>query len=73
MDGILAGRMSTYGVVHLSTVARVRGAGLVLIPTFGRPHYTLVVPDVSTPTIAALADALGPGTTNPYHVARRRR
>lgn len=73
VEGLLAGRMSTYRTVHTSTVARVRDAGFGLIPSFRRPHYTLIVPDTSTPTIETLAAALGPATANPYHVARRRR
>lgn len=73
VDGILAGRMISYRIVHTSTVARIREAGFGLVPSFGRPHYTLVVPDASAATIEALATALGPGTANPYHVVRRRR
>lgn len=73
VEGILAGRMSTYRTVHTPTVAQVRDAGFGLIPSFRRPHYTLIVPDASTATIETLAAALGPAMANPYHVARRRR
>lgn len=73
VEGLLAGRMRTYGTVHTSTVAQVRDAGFGLVPSFRRPHYTLIVPDASAPTIETLAAALGPAMANPYHVARRRR
>lgn len=73
LDGILAGRMSSYRIVHMSSAARVLDAGFDLLPTFGRPHFTLVVPDTSHSTVESLAAALGPGAPNPYHEARRRR
>jgi hypothetical protein len=73
LDGILGGRMSSYRIVHTSTAARVRAAGFDFLPTFRRPHYTLVLPDTSQGTVEMLVAALGPGAPNPYHVARRRR
>ena len=73
LDGLLSGRMETYRVVHTASVADVREAGFGLLATFGRPHYTLILPDTSQSTVGTLAAALGPTTANPYHVARRRR
>jgi hypothetical protein len=73
LDGLLSGRMETYRVVHTASVADVRGAGFGLLATFGRPHYTLILPDTSPSTLGTLADALGPATANPYRVTRRRR
>jgi hypothetical protein len=73
LDGLLSGRMETYRVVYTASVANVREAGFGLLATFGRPHYTLILPDTSQSTLGTLAAALGTATANPYHVARRRR
>jgi hypothetical protein len=60
--------------VHTTSVANVREAGFGLLATFGRPHYTLILPDTSPSTLGRLAAALGPATANnPYLVTRRRR
>ncbi|MGQ0466382.1 MAG: hypothetical protein ACT4QG_13795 [Sporichthyaceae bacterium] len=71
-ERILADRMRTYRIVHLTNVAQVRASGIGLLPTFARPRYTLLMRDASARSISALAVALGPGSTNPYHVAKRR-
>jgi len=41
LDGLLAGRMRSYRVVHQVPVGRLLNAGLELFPTAGRPHYTV--------------------------------
>ena len=45
------GRVSRYGHVNLSTVARLRQAGFALLPTLDAPHYSVVLPDASPETL----------------------
>ncbi|MBC8090621.1 MAG: hypothetical protein H7Y15_01490 [Pseudonocardia sp.] len=70
MDGLLGGRLSTYRVVHRVEAGLVRDRGFALLPTFGRPHVTLVLtPD----RIDELTELLGPAQVNPmYGVTTRR-
>jgi hypothetical protein len=39
-----------YGKVRLSTVGRLRSLGFALIPTFDRPHFDVVLPDITDTT-----------------------
>ena len=73
LDAILAGKLSTYRVVHLSTVGAMTAAGFGLLPTFQRPHMTVLLDDLDQ--VDALADVLGPPQPNPQYgeVARRSR
>lgn len=43
LDGILTGKLSTYRVVHLVTAGQMQAAGFTLLPTFARPHLTLML------------------------------
>lgn len=40
-------RLATYRRVRLSTFGRARDAGFALLATFDRPHFTLVLADLS--------------------------
>lgn len=73
LHGLLSGRMRTYRIVHTADLEQIRSAGFDVLPTFARPHFTLVMPDVAPKTLAQLASALGPGQPNPYHGAEPRR
>ncbi len=42
--GILAGKLRSYPSIYRCTVRSITGAGLILLPTFARPHYTVVLP-----------------------------
>jgi hypothetical protein len=72
LDGILAGRMATYTLVHTPTVGRLTEAGFDLLPTFGRPHYTIRLPSDTEGELTRLLAALGPAQANPYHGGRPR-
>ena len=50
--------------MYRSTVGRLTDAGFVLLPTFTRPHFTIVLPALET--VSDLATALGPLLANPY-------
>lgn len=67
LDSLLH-RFASYRVVHLPRVSELRDAGFGLLPTFGRPHYTVTLdgPDQAE----ALLAALGKAEPNPYHEQR---
>jgi hypothetical protein len=74
LDGILAGKLSTYRVVHLITAGDLQEAGFTLWPTFGRPHMTLLLKTVAD--VQPLLDLLGPARPNVHYgemSGRRRR
>ena len=46
--------LQRYGKVRLSTVGRLRSLAFALIPTFDRPHFDVVVPDLTDATLDRL-------------------
>lgn len=54
-----------YGKVRLSTVGRLRSAGFPLLPTLGRPHYDIVLPDLDDATLQRLEGCFDPARPNP--------
>lgn len=54
-----------YGKVRLSTAGRLRSAGLVLLATFNRPHFDVVLTDLSEPTLQRLLDCFDDPIDNP--------
>jgi hypothetical protein len=73
LDSLLRERLATYRLVHTPTVGAITGAGFELLPTFNRPHYTLLLPSDAELDLRRLFAALGPAEANPYHGARPRR
>jgi hypothetical protein len=71
LDGLLGGKLSMYRVVHLVTVGAVVDSGFTLLPTFGRPHMTLV--PVTPGRAADLLAVLGHPEPNPQYGETRRR
>jgi len=73
LDGILSGKLPTYRVVHLVKAGLLTEAGFELLPTFGRPHMTLLLTSVDE--VASLLELLGPAQHNPRYgeMVRRRR
>jgi hypothetical protein len=69
----LSGKLPTYRVVHLVTTGRLANAGFDLLPTFGRPHMTLLLNGLDR--IEPLLELLGPAQANPRYgeMVRRRR
>ncbi len=43
VDGILSGKLATYRVVQMTSVRDLAKAGFAVLPTFGRPHMTVVL------------------------------
>lgn len=54
-----------YGSIRLSTVGRCRSAGLVLLATFARPHFDVVLPDLSEQSLERLAGCFDDPIDNP--------
>lgn len=73
LDGLLASRMASYRVVHMPLVGALREAGFQLLPTFRRPHVTVLLDSDAPDDVDRLLRALGPGRPNPYHGGGRRR
>ncbi len=73
LEGILSGKLPTYRVVHLVTAGRLADAGFDLLPTFGRPHMTLLLSGLDR--VEPLLELLGPAQANPRYgeMVRRRR
>lgn len=72
LDSLLS-RFASYRVVHLPTAGAIRAAGFDLLPTFGRPHFTVQLPSGDLAPVADLLQALGPDEPNPYHGSTRPR
>jgi hypothetical protein len=73
LDGILSGKLPTYRVVHLIKAGLLAEAGVELLPTFGRPHMTLLLSSLDR--VESLLEVLGPAQANPRYgeMVRRRR
>jgi hypothetical protein len=67
LEGLLSDRLRTYREVHLPALVDLRAAGFEVIPTFARPHFTLVLADSEPRTLASLLATLGAVVENPYH------
>lgn len=63
LDGILQGKMSTYRAVHLVSAELVLRAGFVLLPTFERPHFTLLLKGLDQ--VETLLLVFGKSQSNP--------
>ena len=73
LDGILSAKLTTYRVVHLVAAGQLAEAGFEVLPTFGRPHMTLLLTGVDR--VELLLKVLGPAQANPRYgeMVRRRR
>lgn len=57
--------LARYGKVRYTTLGRLRAAGFPLVPTLARPHYDVVLPDVTDATLVRLDGCFDPPVTNP--------
>jgi hypothetical protein len=73
LDGILSGKLSTYRVVHRVSIGDLAEARFAVLPTFGRPHMTLLLDRLDR--VESLLEVLGPARANPRYgeMVRRRR
>lgn len=72
IDGLLAHRVVSYRLVHTPTIGSLVDAGFELLPTFRRPHFTLLLSSDAEHDLRRLLNALGLPQVNPYHGSRRR-
>jgi len=66
LEGLLR-RFASYGVVHLPRAGTLRLAGLELLPSFSRPHFTVRLARNEPEDLGGLLQALGAAERNPYH------
>jgi hypothetical protein len=57
--------LQRYGKVRLSRVGRLRLLGFALIPTFDRPHFDVVLPDITDTTLDRLELGFDQPIANP--------
>ncbi|TVR34687.1 MAG: hypothetical protein EA388_08505 [Nitriliruptor sp.] len=58
-------RVSRYGQVNLSTVDRLHRAGFAILPTLDEPHYSVVLPDLTSETMQRFRSCFDPAQPNP--------
>jgi hypothetical protein len=61
-DGVLSTKLTTYKFVHTAPAHAIVTAGFAIVPTFHRPHVTIVIE--SADDIPALLHVLGPPQVN---------
>ena len=66
-DSLLASRMRSYRVVHRVPAGKLLTAGFELLPTAGRPHYTIRMMSGDEAAAAMLLAVLGPPRENRHH------
>ncbi|MDQ1248270.1 MAG: hypothetical protein QG597_2642 [Actinomycetota bacterium] len=71
LEGILAGKLSSYRVVHLVKAGDLLEAGFRLLPTFGRPHMTVVLERMEQ--VGILLRLAGPAQANQQYGDMRNR
>lgn len=57
--------LARYRQVRMSTVGAVRAAGFAFLATGDRPHFDIVLPDLTALTLARLDAAFAPPEPNP--------
>ena len=68
LDVLIRERLAQFETLVVMTAGAIRRAGLELRPTFRRPHYTIMVPDLER-DIARLIGCENVWMTNPHHVS----
>ncbi len=68
-ESILGGKLATYRFVHEVTLDAVHRLGLRVVPTFARPHVTVLL---GLDRVEDLLRVLGSGVPNPHYGQVRR-
>ena len=72
LEAILAGpRLRTRSRYAAVAVGELALAGFALLPTFGAPHYSVVLEPYTAERAEQLIDVLGDVRANPHHVRRQ--
>jgi hypothetical protein len=69
VDVLARDRLAQFAVLVLMTAGTIRRAGLELRPTFRRPHYTIMLPDLD-PDVDRLMNCEKVQMTNHYYEER---
>jgi hypothetical protein len=69
VDVLARDRLAQFAMLVLMTAGTIRRAGLELRPTFRRPHYTIMLPDLDS-DIGRLMRCEKVQRTNHYYVER---
>jgi hypothetical protein len=59
--------MPKYRQIRTSTCGQLRRSGFALLPTFDRPHFDIVLPDLDDATLERLEGCFAPPGPNPGH------
>ncbi|MHB8670768.1 MAG: hypothetical protein ACYDAD_09455 [Acidimicrobiales bacterium] len=70
LDELARHRLAQFDVLVLMTAGAIREAGLELRPTFRRPHYTILIPDLDR-DIERLVACENVRRANPHYVPPR--
>jgi hypothetical protein len=65
LDAILSNKLASYRIVHVVPLRDLSAARFSVLPTFGRPHMTVVLNRLDH--AQSLLAALGPGRQNPHY------
>jgi len=57
--------LQRHGKIRLSTAGRLRSLGFALVPTLDRPHYDVVLPDLTDATLDRLETGFDRPVLNP--------
>lgn len=63
---MLTEHLATRTTYATTTVGQVIAAGCVLLPTFGMPHYDVVLEDATPQEVAKLMSVLSEPIANPH-------
>lgn len=66
LERVLAEHLATRTTYATTTVGQVAAAGLILLPTFGEPHYDVVLDDAAPREVAKFMSVLSEPIRNPY-------
>jgi hypothetical protein len=66
---VMADKLRSYPLVYRTTVGRLDRSGFALLPTFGHPHFTVLMPSLEA--VDELAAAFGELLVNPYADERK--
>lgn len=64
LDGLLTGRLCTYGRIHICAAGALRALGAELLPTGQRPHFTVHLGDDDDRQLAELLACFGAAQDN---------
>jgi hypothetical protein len=68
LRAILSNELGTYPTVHLTTAGSIEQEGFMLLPTGGRPHFTVVLGSDGDAELERMLAVLGAPQDNRYYL-----